>query len=250
MAQDTFTTPTITASGTTWTQYKAGGLAAVLANLITANAAKTNPDTQATAAGSVAVGTLPAGTYYFSYTFVDAFGETTVGTSESAQFTGTGLAQLCTVTLPANPTGCHGKNLYVTPTDGASGSEVLYASGITGTTFACNVTFPAKQSAVSGVPAANTTGAENHTQRINSLAVQGATEGTLKRLSEDLSGYLSGAGIPRQEILRRHMAWTGITKLWYTALNEIMTLIVANMPTAVSTSTTAIGFPVNKWTLP
>src|SRR3954470_12063568 len=132
MAQFTHVAPTIVASGTTWTQLKTGGLKVLLDNLSTANTAKADPTTQVTAAGSVSAGGLLAGTYFFTYTFCDAFGET-LADGRSAQFTSTGAAQLCTLTLPALPTGVSCMNVYCTKPNGASGTETLYATGITGT---------------------------------------------------------------------------------------------------------------------
>ncbi len=84
MARDTYVPPVITPSGTTWAQYKTGGLKIVLDNLIAANVAKANPTTQATVSITSAGSSLPVGTYFVAYTFVDPFGETTLGTSESA----------------------------------------------------------------------------------------------------------------------------------------------------------------------
>ena len=250
MAQDAYVTPTIQASTTTWAQYKTGGLKIVLDKLITANAAKADPvvGDRATVAISTATGTLPAGAYFAAFTYVDAFGETAIGASESTTFSVAGLTELATVTLPAKPTGVQSMNLYLTATGGLTGTETLYATGITGTTFACNVTFPAKNLDGAGLPA-NTTGAEKHTQRIYSLIAQGPSEVTLYRLSEELSNYLSGMPIPRREIVRQHLAWAGITKLWYTALNEIGTLVGANMPTAATTTILGTGMPQSRWTL-
>ena len=249
MAQDTYVTPTIQASTTTWAQYKTGGLKVVLDNLIAQNAAKADPSTQATVAVTSAAGGLAAGTYYCSYTFVDAFGETLVGTSESASFTVSGTSELATVTLPSKPTGVQSMNLYVTGPGGAAASEKLFASGITGTSFALTDTIPA-DIPPTGIPESNSTGAASHVQRIYSLLPIPASEGTQHRLNEALSNYLHGDPIPRREVVRMHVNWAGILKLWYTALNEIGTLIAANMPTTVTYPTTGAGIPAGKWTLP
>src|SRR3954469_9530628 len=116
ITRDSHVTPTITASGTTWTQYKAGGLKAVLDNLVTANAAKANPAAACTAATSSATGGLTAGDYFAAYTNCDAFGQTTIGSSELASaVTVTGTTQLATLTLPALPTGVQSRNIYVSP---------------------------------------------------------------------------------------------------------------------------------------
>jgi hypothetical protein len=152
--------PTITTSGTS---FKTGGLKVILDNLVAvaANAAKANPTTTATVAVTTATGGLLAGTYRCSYTFCDAYGETLAG-GESATFTVTGTTQLATVTLPALPTGVQSINLYLTPANGGvSGTEYLYATGITGTTYACTPTLPIDVPGAT-TPAANTTGAAVH----------------------------------------------------------------------------------------
>jgi hypothetical protein len=98
-----------------------------------------NPSTQATASatgGGSTGGSLPAGTYYVGYTFVTAAGgETTLGTSTSAQLT-VAAGDIPTATLPALPTGAVAMNVYLTPTGGANTALYLYAKGATGVTFA------------------------------------------------------------------------------------------------------------------
>ena len=108
----------------------------MLSNLAATNLVKANPTAQATVAVSGTTGLLPAGTYYCQYSFVDPFGETFAG-GESAQFTLT-AGQIPTVTLPALPAGVQSMNLYVTNANCAAGTETLYATGITTTTFACS----------------------------------------------------------------------------------------------------------------
>ena len=121
MAQDNFVAPTIQPSGTTWAQFKTGGVGILLTNLAAANPVKANPTTQATVSVSGSGGLLPAGTYYCQYSFVDPFGETLAG-GESAQFTVT-AGQVPTVTLPALPTGVQAINLYLTLAGGGPGTE-------------------------------------------------------------------------------------------------------------------------------
>ena len=143
MAQDNFVAPAIQPSGTTWAQFKTGGVGILLANLAAANPPKANPSTQATVSVSGSGGQLPAGTYYCRYSFADPFGETLAG-GESAQFTVT-AGQVPTVTVPALPVGVQAINLYLTQPGGAQGTETLYATGITTTTFACSYALAADQ---------------------------------------------------------------------------------------------------------
>lgn len=249
MAQFTAVTPTITASGTTWAQLKTGGVKIVLDKMAAANAAKSNPTTQATATatgGGATGGSLAAGTYYLAYTWVDAFGETTIGTSESAQLT-VSATNIPRITIPSLPTGCQCANIYITPVGGASGTEQLYATGITGTTFDLSYAAPSLQPG-DAVPASNTTGWNSVASQINSLVMGGASERTLYDMSEWLSNYLRGDGMPLRAVHHGIVRRTGILKAWYTVMSEIYTLIEANAP-AASVSTNGVGIPTYKWTM-
>ena len=155
MAQDNFVAPTIQPSGTTWAQFKTGGVGIVLANLAATNPPKASPTTPATVSVSGSGGLLPAGSYYCRYSFVDAFGETLAG-GESALFT-IAAGQIPTVTFPALPAGVQAINLYLTQPGGGPGTETLYATGITTTTFACSFGRPAGQP-TEALPERNTTG--------------------------------------------------------------------------------------------
>lgn len=95
-----------------------------------------NPSVQATAnatGGGASGGLLPAGTYYIAYTFVTTEGETTVGSSESAQLT-VGATNIPRVTLPSLPTGVVGINVYLTNTNGGTGTQRLYRRNVITTT--------------------------------------------------------------------------------------------------------------------
>jgi hypothetical protein len=245
MALDTYVTPVVTASSTTWAQFKAEGLRGVLNRLATANPAKADPSTQATVAGSVATGGLAAGTYYFSYSFVDLFGETLAG-GRSAQFTSTGVAQLATVTLPARPTGVSYLNLYVTPTDGAAGTERLYATGITGTTFACDTAAPTELAPT--LPMANSTGLNGPAGHFFAL-VNDNPELAIKQISNHFANVLSGYPMERRLVFKDTYHQIGLLKAWYTALNEIGTLIWANGPGTYGYDTTGAGMKNPKRTL-
>jgi hypothetical protein len=81
--------------------------------------------------GGSSSGNLAAGTYYAAYSWVDALSglETTVGSSESAQFTVvSGHIPQVTLTAPAAPLLISSYNVYLTAANGASGTEVLYAN--------------------------------------------------------------------------------------------------------------------------
>jgi hypothetical protein len=219
---------------------------------VTANAVLANPTVQATAASSVATGGLNAGTYYANYTFVDAFGETLAAAAgESAQFTVTGTTQLWTVTLPALPTRAKAINLYVTPANGASGTELLYATGITATTFGCSYALPTDQP-TAGLPATNTTGAYA-ARTIYALTTKANSELDLERMVEVLSSIVSGYPMPAASIYHQIDHYWGVVSLWAQAWKEINTLVVSKLPSAtLSSASTAIGLPLTagSWVLP
>jgi hypothetical protein len=245
MPQDTFIAPTIQPSGTTWAQFKTGGVGILLTNLAVTNPPKANPSTQATVAVSGSGGLLPAGTYYCQYSFVDPFGESLAG-GESAQFTVT-TGQVPTVTLPALPLGVQAINLYLTNPNGAAGTETLYATGITTTTFACSYAPPYDQPTES-LPEVNNTGWPSSA---NLLATQANTEIVLESYVEKLSQVLSGAAIQRRMVFREMIRPLGVVAAWRQVWTEACTLLWANWPSATSGYTiTPIGQPQYKWTLP
>jgi hypothetical protein len=117
---------------------------------------QSNPSNAATGAASGSSGSLPAGAYFFSYAYVDANGNTTtVGTTEVASAVTIAATNTLTVTFNDTlPGWATGRNLYLTAAGGASGSETLYATGITASTYACN---SATWAGTTSIPATNTT---------------------------------------------------------------------------------------------
>ncbi len=93
----------------------------------------------ATGGGSVG-GLLAAGTYYLKYTAINGYpsstgsgtGETTP--SPSVSFT-VAAGNIPRVTIPTLPTGASAAKVYVTPVNGADGTEILYASGVASGTY-------------------------------------------------------------------------------------------------------------------
>jgi len=95
-----------------------------------------NPTTAATVnitGGGSTGGGLAAGTYRVKYTWVTSWGETTGGTSESTTFT-PAAGNIPRVTIPSLPANATGANIYLTPVGGTTNTEILYSTGITGTT--------------------------------------------------------------------------------------------------------------------
>ncbi len=226
MAQDTATATSIVASGTTWAQLKTGGYRAVLDNLVSTNTAKADPTTTATVSatgGGSSGGLLQVGStasWYFVYTFCDAFGETLGGGRSTA--TSVATTNIPRVTLPSKPTGVAFMNLYLGT---VSGSETLYATGITATTFDCS--YAAWADPGMTLPAVNTTGAAVHHDLLYSIL---DANGSFKqqRYSDFLSSYLRGDAIERRDYYRELHKEEGILRAWLTLVAEVRVLVAAN----------------------
>lgn len=246
--QDTYVTPVVVASGTTWAQFLTGGLAIHIANMIANNPGIANPTSAATASatgGGASGGNLAAGAYLVSYTWCDGFGETTAGTSESTTLT-VGAANIPRVTIPALPTGARCANLYLTAVGGASGTETLYATGITGTTFDCS--FAAGSDPFATLPAANTTGAAS-AQGMLDLPVNEPNSRFFGHIFGLLDTFEHGSPIARADIKARHARHAAAVKMYATAMDEIGVLISANPGTLGTTVNTSSGLitPVRTW---
>lgn len=253
MAQDTFVSPftissqALQSSGTTFAQLIAGGPKVLLDNLVAANPALANPTVAATMGSSVAAGGLAAGTYYARYSWLDVLGETLApAASECTQFTSTGTSQLWTATIPALPTGAVSANIYVTPANGAAGTETLYGSGITTTTFALSYTPPADMPTAS-LPVVNSTGGTANYEAIYSLVPGMTGERTFYTLYNQVSNYLSAYPIERHDVIRQARLRTGVMAYWFQVYKEIESLIIANMPTSITQTTSPIGLPNFRW---
>ena len=211
MAQDTFVAMAIQSSGTTWAQFKTGGVKVIADKLAAANPAKANPTTTATVAptgGGSTGGSLAAGTYYFAYTFVDCFGETLAG-GESAQVT-VGATNIPRVTLPALPTGVDSINLYLTAAGGGVGTEKLYATGITTTTFDCSYAAPSDV-ATPTLPAANGTGMPD-VHGFFASVYDCNPELTFASFSAFINAFLQGDPMERRHVFRQAKRMIGVMR--------------------------------------
>jgi hypothetical protein len=154
-----YTSPSITASGTTFAQLVAGGVSGHLERLITANkAASAAPTAAATATptgGGASGGSLAAGTYYFVFTESDGVGETTAS-PQGAQLT-VGSTNIPQFTFPSLQTGNVARNLYLGTVNGTTGGPYfLYATGITTTTYNAAAAAPSNSYAVNPPTVNNT----------------------------------------------------------------------------------------------
>jgi hypothetical protein len=153
-----YISPSITPSGTTFAQFHAGGASGHLEYLIAANLNGTQSPSVSiapTVSVSGSGGSLALGTYHLVFTETNGLGETTAS-GESSPFT-VAAGQVPTVTFPSLQSGNLARNVYLTPANGASGSELLYADGIVTGTYSLSAAAPTNTFAVAP-PMVNTTG--------------------------------------------------------------------------------------------
>ncbi len=148
-----YTSPSVTPSGTTFAQFQAGGVSGHLERLIAVQSATAAPTSAPTLAASGTGNTLAANTYYAVITETNGFGETTPSPASSSQAVASG--QQLTVTFPPLQAGNAARNVYLGLT--STGPFALYATGITASSFNCSVAAPANSYAVQP-PTTNTTG--------------------------------------------------------------------------------------------
>jgi hypothetical protein len=153
----TYVAPNIPPSGTTFAQWQAGGASGHLEKLITAFAATGAPVTAATANNNFSTtgGSLAAGGYFAKFTEVNGVGETPAS-PETAAFT-VAAGHVPLLTFPALHTGNTAYNVYLSPANGASGTEVLYATGVANATVMLVNAAPSNSFAVAPPPV-NSTG--------------------------------------------------------------------------------------------
>ena len=111
------------------------------------------PTTAITAAtGGTTTWTGTTGNYYFWYTWTNAYGETSVGTSVIASaFTLTNGTTQGKVTVPALPAAATGVNVYASTTNSSAGAQLLVSSAAGGA-----INLPANFASTTAVPSSNT----------------------------------------------------------------------------------------------
>lgn len=199
MAQDSYVPGSPASSGATFSNLQAGGVSKVLAMLIAANAQVTAPASQATVAvtgGGASGGSFPAGSNFkLAYTYSDGFGETGIGSSESANFTVAAGNKPRVTFNDTPPTGAIFRNIYITAAGGASGSEVLWATGIAVATTTFDLLAAAPQAPVGSleaVPTVNTTGAANIKDMLDSLLNKNQCWRVMERFGKLVDNFISG----------------------------------------------------------
>ena len=231
--------PTITASGTTWAQFKTMGLTGQLEALIAAQVAASvvlstpAQPTIAVTGGGASGGLLAAGTYFAIVTFEDIYGET-VGSPESALFT-VAAGDKPRLTFGAIPATAVQVNVYLTPVNGAAGTEVYYSNATSGTTVDLLLAAVASQVVP---PTVNSTGwSAGITSRLRSLE---QTDQYI-RMADLVANFLHGNPVPIATFKSEIAHFATINAMLHTLANEVGVLVDANQGTI---STVAVGLPV------
>ena len=257
-----YSAPSITASGTTFAQFQAGGVSGHLEKLITANlgptAAPTVAHTISATGGGSTGGSLAAGTYYSVVTETNGIGETTVG-PEASQLT-VGAGNKPRITFQTLKTGNVARNVYLGAVGGPSGGPYyLYAANVTASTYDMVSAVPSNSYAVQP-PTVNSTGLTHtdankitHPEPLAWLRAAERDNGAFGQLYRYLRTLVAGfnRGDPMtfpgviQKLRHAHIVFA----LMNTLCTEMGTLIDAN-PGTLTTAPTGVGGRVSIRTWP
>jgi hypothetical protein len=239
-----YTSPSITASGTTFAQLVSGGLSGHLERLIAAQSATAAPTSAPTLAASGSGNTLPAATYYVVITESNGIGETTASPVSSSQAVTSG--QKLTVTFPTLKSGNIARRVYVGTA--SAGPFTLAATGITAASLDITAPLPTNSYAVNP-PTVNNTGLTYTASTgvgINAplALLRGAKTGNLqdayRMLREVVANFTRGEPVNWEgEMMKLRHAHTVFAAL-NTVCAEIGTLLDAN-PGTLATAATGIG---------
>jgi hypothetical protein len=240
-----YTNPSVTASGTTFAQFQAGGLSGQIEKLITAAAATVAPTvahTWTATGGGATGGLLAAGTYYSVVTESNGFGETTVG-PESAQIT-VSATNIPRITFQTLKSGNVSRNVYIGAAGGSTGGPyTLYATGITASTYDLSAAAPATSYAVAP-PSVNSTGltssATNKTLELLRAGKTGELESVYRYLANHLTNFNRGNPMVFDGAIAKLRHAHAVFAMLATACAEIGTLIDAN-PGSLTSQATPIG---------
>jgi hypothetical protein len=150
--------------------------------------------------------------------------------------------------FPALQPGNIARNIYLSPTGGGSGSEVLYAREVTASTFTFNLVPPASNYA-GAPPSANTTGYTAVDYQLLRAAKDGNLEDVYRRLRQIVYDFNRGSPAVHANCLlnfkRVHNAFVILAQL----CSEMGTLIEAN-PGHIKFAQTGIGDSSSRRTWP
>ncbi len=253
-----YVAPNVPSSGAVLSQLVGGGASGLLNLIVTGMATTSAPVTAPTvsaAGNSTSGGLLAAGGYLCEFTETNGVGETTISPQSAAMTVAT--AGIPLITFPALQTGNTARNLYITPANGASGTEVLYVTGVTATTVALG-TAATTTSDIIAPPTTNSTGLSYTdangvviptTANFLKAAKNGHLDEPYKQLASALDDYSRGDPVSITEILRKirqaHTAFLAMAKV----CNDAGVLIADN-PGYIRKTTQGPGMitKVRAWT--
>jgi hypothetical protein len=224
----TYTPPSITASGTTFAQFQAGGVNGHLERLLAAQPGTSNPSAAATATatgGGSTGGNLAAGTYYFVCTETNGLGET-LPSPVSAQLT-VAAGNIPQITFASLQSGNIARNVYVGTVNGpAAGPFALYAANVS----AATLNMPTPAGSGPAPPAKNTTAPPNCAPL--SEMVRAAERGNLQDLwrfvHSVVTGWNAGRPTPTASLKNQLLLPQTALAMFATLINEIGVLVDAN----------------------
>jgi hypothetical protein len=240
-----YSAPSVTASGTSFAQFQAGGASGHLELLITAQAATLAPTvahTWTATGGGASSGLLAAGTYYSVVTESNGFGETTKS-PESTQIT-VSSGNKPRITFQTLKTGNVSRNVYIGAVNGLTGGPyTLYASGITTSTYDLVAAAPTNSYAVAP-PTVNTTGltstsgtmVQNKTLELLRSCKDGNLEDAFRFLRTVIADFNRGDPVPFSAALAKLRHAHAVFAILDTLCSEMGTLIDANAGTLGTTA--------------
>jgi hypothetical protein len=249
-----FTNPSLALPSLTFAQFQAAGAPGLIESFITANQGGTSNPTAAmtvtATGGGSSGGLLAAGTYYLTFCECSGYGLTLATTSESGPLV-VAAGDIPEVTVfPALQTGNVSRWLFLSPAGGASGSETLYATGITASTFSLSYAAPTNGFATVVPPTVNSTPfsyfdpALNATINTTLSYLRAAKAGRLESVWADYRQFVSdfnrGDPAPTLSVYLRLMRFSGIFAL-LAAVAEYSGSQVDTNPGTVRPSTVGNG---------
>jgi hypothetical protein len=249
-----YTAPSVSASGTTFAQFQAGGASGHLELLIAAQGATLAPTVAPILSETGSGGSLTAATYYAVVTELNGFGETTASPASSGQAI-TGTQELVITPASLKP-GNVSRNYYIGTS--SSGPFTLVASNSTASSFTL-LAPPSTNSYAVNPPIVNTTGLTYteanglvHNRRLELLRAckDGNFEDLYRFLRLSVHDFNHGNPMPFPAMLLRlrdaHVVFAMLAQL----CSEMGTLIDANPGTLNYSMADVIGNAKVKRTWP
>lgn len=240
-----YPTLVLPASGTTWAQFLAGGLSAMIERLITViqAAASVAPTAAPTLAASGSGATLPAASYFIGVTETNGIGETTLSPSSLVQ--AITLGQNLVVTYPALQTGNTARNTYWSLA--STGPWALLATGTTAAALTISAPLPANSYAVAP-PTSNGTALSSQKLSMLRSFKDGNLAQVAKQASNQMKRFISGDPIAFNDQITKgrdgHIVFAMLAQIHA----EALTLIDAN-PGTLTTKPSLLNAPtpVRTW---